>query len=440
MVRRLLTWECLLAFPNGSPPHRTRVFSRNVQRMEPTLAKDRGNNAHETSTAGPSILWLVAGILLAGVGTVLLGPLLPFVQTRWNLHDSQAGLLLFFKFIGAFWGGISVPRRLRQGILQGTLLACVGFSLFGLSTGLVSGALTLFLSGIGLGQLIASTNILAGRRYTAHTGSALASLNFFWSLGAVGGGVIVAAFLPSLGLRGLLLSIGAALLVVSLGGWFQPRVETEDATPLDASAHVPGRETILRFGLLLFLYGGLETCLTGWLTTFTMRYTTGPRLLAGQSGTVLLWIALTAGRGISSFVLRFVRESVVQRTGLLLSFVFISALATTQNGGFFSLWCLALGVSLAPFFPATYGIFLRMGPTPRQAGAVLAVSGLGAAVFPYLMGILSTSTGSLRLAMGVPMALALLLLLVSVPRMDEKVPATSPGLPARGEYSEKVSA
>ncbi|HEY4356646.1 MAG TPA: MFS transporter [Acidobacteriaceae bacterium] len=401
--------------------------------------RDREKNPVEAGTAGPSILWLGAGILLAGVGTVLLGPLLPFVQVRWHLQDSQAGLLLFFKFIGAFLGGISVPRRLRRGILQGTLLACIGFSLFGMSTGLVTGAITLFISGIGLGQLIASTNILAGRRYTAHTGSALASLNFFWSLGAVGGGLIVAAFLPTLGLRGLLLSIGASLLVVSLGGYLQPRRESAHTLPLGEPNRLLARETILRFGVLLFLYGGLETCLTGWLTTFTMRYTTGPRLLAGQSGTVLLWIALTAGRAISSFILRFVRESVVQRTGLLLSFVFISALATTRNGAFFSLWCLALGVSLAPFFPATYGIFLRMSPTPRQAGAVLAVSGLGAAAFPYLMGVISTHTGSLRLAMVVPMVLALLLFLVSVPRMEEKA-AASPSVPARGEYSEKVSA
>ena len=197
------------------------------------------------------------------------------------------------------------------------------------------------------------------------------------------------------------------------------------------------QQTILRFALLLFLYGGLETCLTGWLTTYTLRYTTAGRLLAGQSGIVLLWAALTAGRALSSLALRYVRESIVQRIGLVLSFVFIGALASARQTGFVSLWCVLLGLSMAPFFPATFGMLMRRSPTPRQAGLVLAVSGLGAAAFPWLMGFVSTQSGSLRLAMVVPMALSLLLLCASLPRLEES-DTTSAAQPVQGEYSEKI--
>jgi len=56
---------------------------------------------------------------------------------------------------------------------------------------------------------------------------------------------------------------------------------------------------------------------------------------------------------------------------------------------------------------------MHRNPTAREAGFILAVSGLGAAVFPWLMGTVSTHTGSLREAMAVPATLALLLLAVS---------------------------
>jgi fucose permease len=57
---------------------------------------------------------------------------------------------------------------------------------------------------------------------------------------------------------------------------------------------------------------------------------------------------------------------------------------------------------------------MRQQPPARTAGFILAVSGLGAAFFPWMMGVLSTQTGSLRIAMIVPWTLAVLLLLLSL--------------------------
>lgn len=370
----------------------------------------------EAASTGPATPWLGAGALLAGVGTVLLGPILPVVETQWRLTDAAAGLLLFAKFTGAFLGGVSVPRRLRHGVLSGTLLACVGFSLFPLCSGLTTGMAAMFISGIGVGQLIASTNILAGRRYTTHTGSALASLNFFWSFGAVGAGLLAAAFLPRFGVCGLLFSLGGAFLLTGLGGFAQTYRSQLSQTTLPSAASSVERSTLVHFGLLLFLYGGLETSLSGWLTTYTVRYAAGAQWLAGQSGIVLLWAALTAGRALSSVALRYAAEATVQRIGLAFSFVFIGGLAVSHQTAFLALWCILLGLSLAPFFPATFALLLRRSPTPREAGTVLAVSGLGAAAFPWLMGQVSTYSGSLRVAMAVPMALALLLLVAGLPR------------------------
>jgi len=306
-----------------------------------------------------------------------------------------------------------VPRRLRLGIASGMVSSCIGFTAFALSPGLLTGCVALFIGGFGLGQIIASTNILAGRRYRRHTGSALASLNFFWSLGAVVCGLIAAAVLPRWGLRGPLLSFAAMFLVAGLGGWIGTvRSSPGTVVPSNTEGAALPRSILVYFAMLLFLYGGLETCMTGWLTTYTLRFS-DLRLLGGQSALVLLWSALTAGRAVSAAAMRWVSESLIQRLGLAVSAVLIAALTATRNGTLLSLDCLLLGLALAPFFPSTFAILIAHRPTARQAGFILAVSGLGAALFPWMMGVVSTHSGSLRVAMAVPFTLALALLSLS---------------------------
>ncbi len=362
--------------------------------------------------AGPSLVWLAIGFLLAGLGTVMLGPLMPTLLRAWQLTDQQGGLMLAAKFVGSFLGGVSVPRRLKLGVLGGMAFAFAGFGAFALSGGLTSGAACLFVGGFGLGQIIASTNIVIGRRYREHTGSALASVNFFWSLGAVICGVIAAAVLPRFHLRGPMLTFAGLFLVTGVGGYFCPSQKTANL-PSEGDSPRLAMNLVVRFALLLFLYGGLETCMTGWLATYTLRFS-DVRLLGGQSAIVLLWSALTAGRALSSVALRAISEATLQRIGLGLSALLIAALVTTRHGPLLSLYCLLLGLSLAPFFPTTFALIMKQRPTSREAGFILAVSGLGAAVFPWLMGLVSTQSGSLRIAMAVPMALALALLLLSV--------------------------
>ena len=364
---------------------------------------------HPGGADGPPAALLTASFFLAGLGTVLLGPLLPRLLEEWSLSDQRGGLLLLAKFAGAFVGGVSVPRRLRWGILFGHLLAAAGFCAFAFAHGLSVALPSLFLAGLGLGEIIASTNILAGRRYPAHTGSALALINLFWSLGAVSTGLLVAALLPRFGWREPTLAMAGLLLIVGLLGPVLGS-ETVGVAHAHGSLHLANSAELtqalptgelLRFATLLLLYGGLETCLTAWLTTFALRFT-GGALLGGQSAFVVLWIALTAGRAVASIAMRQFPEAAVQRASLGLCLLFTIALALAHNTAVLSTCCILLGLSLAPVFPSTFALLLRGNPPARSAGAILAVSGLGAAVFPWLMGVVSTHTGSLRAAMLVP--------------------------------------
>ena len=355
------------------------------------------------------------GLVLAGLGTALLGPILPVLARQWGMLDSQSGLLMMAKFCGAFLGGVTVSGKLRRSLLVGMIAGAVGFGGFAVAPSMGVGCVCLFVGGFGLGQIITSVNILAGRRFTAHRGSALAMLNFSFSLGAMLSALLAAWLLPRFALRGLLegfamlFAVGVVTLIAQMRGNGES-AEAFDRAAVEAEPQVglSGR-AYLYFAALLVLYGGLETCLSGWLTTFALRY--GDKTLAvSEYTTLLLWMSLTVGRVGASAVMLRVGEKTAQRWGLGLAAVFTAALAMAHSAVTIAGFAVLLGLSLAPFFPATWALLMAERPTARQAGIVLAVSGLGAAALPWLMGVVSTRAGSLQVALVLPFVAALGLL------------------------------
>jgi FHS family glucose/mannose:H+ symporter-like MFS transporter len=368
------------------------------------------------------------GLMLAGLGTAMLGPILPLLARQWGMLDSQSGLLMMAKFCGAFLGGVTVSRKLQRSLLVGLAAGAMGFGGFAVAPSMAVGCACLFVGGYGLGQIITSVNILAGRRFTEHRGSALALLNFSFSLGAMFSALLSAWLLPRFALRGVLEGFAGLFVLGGIGLLLEMRRSGAAAGEFDTAAVEGDPQRGLRagvyvyFALLLVLYGGLETCLSGWLTTYALRY--GDKTLAvSEYTTLLLWMSLTAGRaGISAVMLR-VGEKTVQRWGLALSALFTAALAMAHTAVTIAGFAVLLGLSLAPFFPATWALLMADRPTARQAGIVLAVSGLGAAALPWLMGVVSTQAGSLQLALALPFAAALVLLGMSL--WTPKVPVAN---------------
>ena len=110
----------------------------------------------------------------------------------------------------------------------------------------------------------------------------------------------------------------------------------------------------------------------------------------------------------------------MQRIGLLATSLCIAGLALAHGALPIAILSILLGLSLAPFFPATFALLIANRPSPRQAGVVLAMSGLGAAFLPSLMGVVSTRSGSLRTALVIPLAAAISLLALSFYRASNR--------------------
>ena len=371
----------------------------------------------------PTLGLMHAVFILAGFGTMLLGPILPLISRKWYLDDSMAGQLLLAQFLGATLGGITVSSRLTRDLLVGLIAAAVGFGIFAFAVGWsipiyafsqahFLSLPALFVGGFGVGRVIATVNILAGARYTANRAAALTRLNFTWSFGALLSPLLAAWLVPHFALHHLLagfascFALCAVALLVQFNGYTAPQRNASQTEPAEQSI-TPA--VFIYFAALIFLYGGLETCLSGWLTTYALRYGKTSFVLSEYT-LVLLLAGLTAGRALAAWLLLRIRDTTLQRIALVLSAALAAALAAAHQASLIATLAVLLGIALAPIFPATFAIFLGNRPPARVAGIVLAASGLGAAALPSLIGVISTRTGSLQLALTVPVATAIAML------------------------------
>lgn len=367
-------------------------------------------NAEPAPRSAAGLLYFASA--LNGTATLLLGPILPLLARRWHLDDAHLGYLPMAQFCGAFLGGVSTTARLRTGVLLGMSMAAAGLATFAFAPGLALACLGLLMIGFGVGRSITTLNLLAGRSAPERRTLALSRLNLFWSLGALLSPLLAGWLTPHVALPVLVSSLGALFLLAALLYFAQPRMAFGDQAAGLASdpAAVPLPRKV--YGLYiaqLFVYGGLETCLAVWLTTFALRYGHDSISLSEYT-TVLLLAGLTAGRALSPPLLRRVSDAQLQRAALVCSAATTAALLFAHDMVTIASLAILLGLVLSPVFPSTFARLIAFAPPARSAGVILAASGLGAAAFPWLMGQLSTRAGGLQPALAVPIAAALLML------------------------------
>jgi FHS family glucose/mannose:H+ symporter-like MFS transporter len=342
----------------------------------------------------PTLPLMHAAFVLAGLGTFLLGPILPLLSANWHLSDSASGLLLLSQFLGATAGGVTVSARLRTGLATGLLLG-----------------------GFGIGRIITTNNLIGGARYAQNRGEALTWLNLSFSFGALLSPLLALALTPHVALRSLLAGFAALFLAVAAALFFQFRGAPFETALAQSAEAPPGASlrtpVVLFFAAMILLYGGLETCFNSWLTTFATRDARSS-LTQGQGTLVLFLLGLNVGRAFSGWLLKRMPDRTLQRAALVLSVLLGAVLVTVHQPTALAVLAILLGAALSPLFPVTFAIFLAHRPAARTAGIVLAASGIGAAAFGWAMGAVSTASGSLRSALSVPVVLAASMLALSL--------------------------
>jgi FHS family glucose/mannose:H+ symporter-like MFS transporter len=379
--------------------------AKNSLRM--SLAKHSAAKSHRLRLLEPL---LHLGFALTGVGTVLLGSILPQLSAQWHLRDRDAGLLLLVQFATSASGALLVRRNFWK------TLAC-GYGL------MTFGALAIVLLqqrslpafgvyGLGLGLAMTSTNMLIGRRYPKRMGAALALLNFSWSAGSVTCPLLAAQFLRHATASRAFVLVGLTALPFAFVPLLGDRDELHaSAAPVPALAGMKEATTIAYFAFLAFLYVGVEATVGNWMSTYASR-TTAWTFAGSTLAVAVFWAALLMGRALTPAVLTRMPEQRLYRVSVVATIAGVSVLLSAHSPLSILLGAAATGLSLAPLFPLILALFLVEIGASNNAGWVFAVAGLGGAVLSWLTGIVSSDTGSLRIGLLVPGSAALLMLLM----------------------------
>lgn len=333
--------------------------------------------------------------LLTGVGTAMLGATLPIALREWHLSDQSGGFLLL-----AAWGGSTAGALVAAGTALsaslGLLLSAAGLlvlSVPGLSLPLP----WYLLYGLGLGITMTSLSLLRAREVRADEADVeLNRLNLLWAMGACLAPVLALHALHVLRVaalfRGMALAFGAvaAGLLTLPGG---PRASSLRARATAVKdAGLPWAP--LAFCLFAAAAVGLESAIGSWLTTYTERQTHG--LGTAVSASAAFWAGLLLSRAAHSVkAANWLHTGRARAAHVALTGAALALLLLAPGRVMLPLAALLCGAGLGPLYPVILSIAL-----PRfRSTAMFVLAGMGAALVPWLTGVLSFRSGSLRLGL-----------------------------------------
>jgi fucose permease len=357
-----------------------------------------------------------AGFIVAGVVTILLGPILPILIARWSLTDERAGLFFTVQFIGNLLGVASlsalVSRRgygvtLAAGYVS-MALGVAGLALRSENVGLLATAVF----GYGLGLVLSASNLWVAEISATRRAAAVSILNVAWGIGAIACSPLVMFTHRAHRLAPLLYCVAGLSVLVAAGIAamdIEPRLQK--GAQASAPTHKTGNRTALALGVLFFLYVGTENSIGGWGAAFAKR-------VGGGAGNVwelapmFFWVGLIAGRTLVSVILPRISERFFVVAGLIVAALANSALLRV-TGFRAAIACLVVaGIGLAAVYPTLIASMVGYyGTRARRTGNILfALASCGGATMPWLVGFISTHAASLRAGLLAPLAGCLVML------------------------------
>jgi MFS transporter, FHS family, glucose/mannose:H+ symporter len=372
-----------------------------------------------TSSSRTGLLALLfAGFVLSGIATTIFGPILPVFIRRWGLDDAQAGLFPSIQFLAALAGtGLSGAwmawRGYRPPLVAGYALMGFGLATLNASTHVNALAATAAL-GLGYGLTTPGTNLYVAEAGGARSASLLNLLNLTWGAGAVACSPLFALALRNSRLPGLLIGyaiLGGVLAFALLFAQFGPAKHEKAIDAAGAAPLLVGRGVTLALAASFFVYVGMETSIGVWSAEYSRRIAHGITNVTTLAP-MFFYAGLTAGRGLAPLVLLSLSERPVVLGALSLVAIGTTALifSVTLKVAIAAVFLAGLGcASIYPIYIAWLSKWFGKR-AKRIGGFLFALASLGGAAGPWLVGIVSQYSGSLRVGFLVPLLSALLMI------------------------------
>jgi FHS family glucose/mannose:H+ symporter-like MFS transporter len=387
-------------------------------------------------TRGTMLLALHPIFALTGAGCAITGALLPSLARTFALTDSQSGLAVFAVYAGMATGALLCRGNYARIIVLG--LAALSASSLGMACAvrplLFPAA---FLYGASVGAPMTATSLFAGRNYPARRAATFTGLNFTWSAGAMAAPLIAARVLALLGWRAVYELLAAAALLAAVAAAFSLRDQEETPRTTPETTGFRNVRLIALFAVFFFLEVGMESAAGAWLSTYVLRATATTVALAAAASAVF-WTGFLASRGLAPLVLRRLSAQRMLQAALLAALGASAVLLLSRSAVSLVLAILLLGLALAPVFPLALAEFFERARLSSDSRFVLALSGFGGAVFPWLAGIVSSRASSLRVGLAItPVTLLLMTAMLPLLTATRSAPGRErfPGAATPGNLS-----
>jgi FHS family glucose/mannose:H+ symporter-like MFS transporter len=374
---------------------------------------------------------LHVGFVAIGIISPLLGPLIPTLKHQWAISDAQAGSLFASQFTGSLVGTVLtsylLPRLGFSKMLALSFLCfAIGFSFFGVGPWTVA-ALAVAVYGFGYGLANPATNLRATQLPSKNVTAAVSLLNFSWGVGAVACPFVVGSLVPLIGVRGLALSLMCVSGLIGAVHYFHHAPGAAAPTaPVKRSwadwmeqLRVPAAIPLV---LLFFLYVGSETGVGGWVAAQEKRLPG-----AGNSALTLapsvFYGMLLFGRGIAPVLLKRFSTARLALGGLISGAVGAATISLAPHPYLLYAGAAVAGFGFAPLFPIFVAWLAEIFKEKASwlSALVFGAGALGGAVLPWVIGQVSTRTGSLSRAFLVPMVACVLMAVLSLRVRPDRV-------------------
>jgi fucose permease len=258
------------------------------------------------------------------------------------------------------------------------------------------------LTGLGRGSASTVTNEVVNE---ASEGDAKAMnvLHTFFAVGAfLAPFIAFACVVSGLGWKVAVLIVAVLLMVRILVFWqmpimdHQPQVEASD--PLNSNDKLATLSYLRNpsyylIGGLMFFYLGAENAVNGWAVAY-LKDTGIMSTTLAQSVLSILWVVIIFGRLFSGYLSKHVGKSSLLVGNSIGSVIFFILFMMTRN----TTWIVALIVGLGFFFAGVFPTALAaIGPELKGSklgmGLLLAWSGMGAIIMPYITGVVADKVG-----------------------------------------------
>jgi MFS family permease len=329
-----------------------------------------------------------------GVGSTIVGA----AAGNIGLSAYQIGLLLAAQNLG-FFGSVVTAGALADNVekprllLVGSILTCVAFFLFYLWQPFLLNVLIMFLIGAAMGVSEGVTDAmlleLHEKRQAFHVG-----INHF---SVTVGALLITGYLVFLQMswrRALVQSAAAVLILAAFLVFAGAGARRKDAGRIADRLRFLGSRRVVPGALVAaVIFVGIETGLTGLLTTFLLRLR-GYDQTSSKIGLILFLAGIALGRAFFGLIARRERIrgmlfALVGACGLFSTLLFLLPLPPVAN----SAGLLMLGLSVSALFPLV--ITMTGLLFPEMSGTAIGVVKLGVPIGGILVPLIVGSAARL---------------------------------------------